>query len=46
MGVANVCEIVWQLRGQARARQVEGHTAGLARTIGLGSACAVHILTK
>jgi acetyl-CoA acetyltransferase len=45
-GVANVCEIVWQLRGQAGARQVEGHKAGMAHTIGLGSACAVHILTK
>jgi acetyl-CoA acyltransferase len=45
-GVANVCEIVWQLRGQAGARQVEGHTAGMAHTIGLGSACAIHILTK
>jgi acetyl-CoA acyltransferase len=45
-GVANVCEIVWQLRGQAGARQVEGHKAGLAHTIGLGSACAVHILTR
>ncbi|MGH2585159.1 MAG: thiolase C-terminal domain-containing protein [Dehalococcoidia bacterium] len=45
-GVANVCEIVWQLRGQAGARQVEGHKAGLAHTIGLGSACAVHVLTR
>jgi hypothetical protein len=44
--VANVCEIIWQLRGQAGARQVEGHKAGMAHTIGLGSACAVHILTK
>ncbi|HLZ70577.1 MAG TPA: beta-ketoacyl synthase N-terminal-like domain-containing protein [Dehalococcoidia bacterium] len=44
-GVANVCEIVWQLRGQAGGRQVEGHKAGLAHTIGLGSACAIHILT-
>jgi hypothetical protein len=44
--VANVCEIVWQLRGQAGARQVEGHKAGMAHTIGLSSACAVHILTK
>jgi acetyl-CoA acetyltransferase len=45
-GVANACEIVWQLRGQAGAHQVTGHTAGLAHTIGLGSACAVPILTK
>jgi acetyl-CoA acyltransferase len=44
-GVANICEIVWQLRGQAGARQIEGYKAGLAHTIGLGSACAIHILT-
>lgn len=44
-GVANVCEIVWQLRGQAGGRQVPGHKAGMAHTIGLGSACAIHILT-
>ncbi len=45
-GVANICEIVWQLRGQAGQRQVPNHKAGLAHTIGLGSACAIHILTK
>jgi len=45
-GVANICEITWQLRGQAGDRQVPNHKAGMAHTIGLGSACAVHILTK
>ena len=44
-GVANIYEIVTQLRGQAGARQVEGANAGLAHVIGLGSACTIHILT-
>jgi len=44
-GVANIHEIVTQLRGQAGARQVAGAKAGLAHVIGLGSACTIHILT-
>ena len=44
-GVANIYEIVTQLRGQAGARQVEGAKVGLAHVIGLGSACTIHILT-
>lgn len=44
-GVANITEIVWQLRGQAGNRQVEGAKAGLAHVVGLGSACTVHVLT-
>ena len=44
-GVANIYEIVTQLRGQGGARQVEGAQAGLAHVIGLGSACTIHILT-
>jgi acetyl-CoA acyltransferase len=44
-GVANIYEIVTQLRGKAGARQVEGAKAGLAHVIGLGSACTIHILT-
>ena len=45
-GVANICEIVWQMRGQAGGRQVPDYKIGMAHTIGLGSACAVHILTQ
>ena len=45
-GVANIVEIVWHLRGQAGARQVENAKAGLAHVIGLGSACTIHILKK
>ena len=44
-GVANIYEIVHQLRGNGGARQVEGAKAGLAHVIGLGSACTIHILT-
>jgi len=45
-GVANIVEIVWHLREQAGARQVEGAKVGLAHVIGLGSACTIHILQK
>ena len=50
-GVAQVVEIVWQLRGEARKRQVEKPRVGLAQIMG-GSkegdnrACTVHILVK
>lgn len=44
-GVANIYEIVNQLRGDSGARQVEGAKAGLAHVIGLGSACTIHILS-
>ncbi|MBI3301374.1 MAG: thiolase family protein [Deltaproteobacteria bacterium] len=44
-GVANIYEIVTQLRSQGGARQVEGAKVGLAHVIGLGSACTIHILT-
>jgi acetyl-CoA acetyltransferase len=45
-GVANICEVVWHLRGQAGDRQVEGAKVGLAHVIGLGSACTIHIMQK
>lgn len=44
-GVANIHEVVTQLRCQAGPRQVEGAKVGLAHVIGLGSACTIHILT-
>ncbi len=43
-GVANICEVVWHLRGEAGDRQVEGAKVGLAHVIGLGSACTIHVL--
>ena len=33
--IAQVCELTWQLRGQAGARQVEGATAGITANQGL-----------
>ena len=40
-GVAQCVELVWQLRGTAGKRQVEGAKLGLAHNIGLGGACVV-----
>jgi acetyl-CoA acyltransferase len=45
-GVANIVEVVWHLREQAGARQVEGAKVGLAHVIGLGSACTINIMTR
>ena len=45
-GVANIVEIVWHLRDEAGARQVEGSKVGLAHVIGLGSACTINILKR
>jgi len=33
--IAQVCELVWQLRGQAGARQVEGARVGITANQGL-----------
>jgi acetyl-CoA acetyltransferase len=45
-GVANIYEVATHLRGEAGKRQVEGARVGLTHVIGLGSACAVHVLEK
>jgi len=45
-GIANIYEISTHLRGDAGKRQVEGARLGLTHVIGLGSACAIHILEK
>ncbi len=45
-GVANLFEVTTHLRGEAGDRQIEGATVGLTHVIGLGSACAVHVLEK
>jgi acetyl-CoA acetyltransferase len=49
-GLAQIAEIVWQLRGQAGARQVDGARIGLVETMGGGvsvldgNACVVTVL--
>ncbi len=40
-GLAQCTELVWQLRGSAGARQVEGARIGLQHNLGLGGACVV-----
>jgi len=45
-GIANIYEITQHLRGEAGARQLEGARIGMTHVVGLGSACAVHILEK
>ncbi|HML00470.1 MAG TPA: beta-ketoacyl synthase N-terminal-like domain-containing protein [Acidimicrobiales bacterium] len=45
-GVANVYEVATHLRGEAGDRQIEGARVGLTHVIGLGSACAVHVLER
>jgi acetyl-CoA acyltransferase len=46
-GVANICEVVWHLTQDERAkdRQVPNAKAGQAHVIGLGSACTINVLT-
>ncbi|MEU7410906.1 beta-ketoacyl synthase N-terminal-like domain-containing protein [Streptomyces sp. NPDC042638] len=43
-GLAQTAELVWQLRGEAGARQVPGARVGLAHNIGLGGAAVVTVL--
>jgi acetyl-CoA acetyltransferase len=45
-GVANLYEVATHLRGEAGDRQVDGARVGLTHVIGLGSACAVHVLER
>jgi len=45
-GIANIYEVATHLRGEAGKRQVDGARIGLTHVVGLGSACAVHILEK
>jgi acetyl-CoA acetyltransferase len=45
-GVANIYEVATHLRGEAGERQVAGAKVGLTHVIGLGSACAIHVLER
>jgi acetyl-CoA acetyltransferase len=43
-GIANLYEVATHLRGEADKRQVDGARVGLTHVLGLGSACAIHVL--
>jgi acetyl-CoA C-acetyltransferase len=46
-GIAQAAEIVWQLRGEAGKRQVEGAEIGMTHNIGgTGGTAAIHILSN
>ncbi len=45
-GLAQCTELVQQLRGQARARQVQGARLALQHNLGLGGACVVTLYEK
>jgi acetyl-CoA acyltransferase len=45
-GIANIYEVSTHLRGEAGDRQIQDAKVGLTHVIGLGSACAIHILEK
>ena len=45
-GLAQCTELVWQLRGQADKRQVEGAKVALQHNLGLGGACVVTIYRR
>ena len=44
MGVFQIVELTWQLRGQSGGRQVPGARVGLAQTNGLGGNATAAIL--
>jgi acetyl-CoA acetyltransferase len=46
MGVFQIAEMTWQLRGQAGGRQVPGANVGLAQTLGLGGNATAAILKR
>ncbi|CAN5692114.1 lipid-transfer protein [soil metagenome] len=45
-GLAQCAELVWQLRGEAGARQVEGARLALQHNLGLGGACVVTLYQR
>ncbi len=46
-GVKQAVELTWQLRGEAKNRQVDGAEIGLAHNVGgSGATCVVHILKR
>jgi acetyl-CoA acetyltransferase len=46
MGVFQICEMTWQLRAQAGARQVPGAKVALGQTLGLGGNASAVVLKR
>jgi len=46
MGVFQVCELAWQLRGEAGPRQVPNAKLGLGQTLGLGGNASAVVLKR
>ena len=45
-GLAQCTELVWQLRGQAEQRQVDGARIALQHNLGLGGACVITLYRR
>jgi acetyl-CoA acetyltransferase len=45
-GLFQICELAWQLRGEAGARQVPNAKVGLAQTLGLGGNATAAVLKR
>lgn len=45
-GIFQICEVAWQLRGEAGARQVPNAKVGLAQSLGLGGNATATILRR
>jgi acetyl-CoA acetyltransferase len=45
-GIFQICELAWQLRGEAGARQVPDARIGLAQTLGLGGNATATVLKR
>ena len=45
-GLLQICEVGWQLRGEAGGRQVPDAKVGLAQTLGLGGNAAATVLKR
>ncbi len=45
-GLAQIAEVVWQLRGEAGQRQIKRAKIGLCHTMGAGPNCAITVLKR
>jgi acetyl-CoA acetyltransferase len=45
-GLAQIAEVVWQLRGECGVRQIQGAKVGMCHCLGAGGNCAITILKR